>query len=139
MIRATHIDNDVGRGIPLGKCRHHEGKVNEIPDWAITVFLLCFSAVPLLFVFLGVGVVRVLLWARKHGEWVMGKVVEVKEVYNRDRECTHDISYQQIFEFAAQDGTLLRGEAVSFGQKNRYPVGSQREVLVDFDKPEMAV
>lgn len=44
---------------------------------------------------------------------------------------------QPIFEFAAQDGALLRGEAVSFGQKNRYPVGSQWEVLVESDKPEM--
>lgn len=113
--------------------------MDEIPDWMLAVIMLCFMAIPLLIAFLGVGVLRGALRARKHGAWVMGTVVEVKTIHNLGTYGMQQFSYQPIFEFAALDGTTLRGEAGSYGHTNRYPVGSQREVLVDFDKPDMVL
>lgn len=75
--------------------------------------------------------------ARKHGAWVMGTVVEVKTIHSLGQQDAQKYSYQPIFEFAAQDSTTLRGATGSYGQSNRYPVGSQRQILVDLDKPDM--
>jgi Protein of unknown function (DUF3592) len=109
----------------------------EMSDWVLAVIMLVFMAIPLLIGFLGVKTLRGALRARKHGAWVMGTVVEVKTIHSLGQRDGQQYSYQPIFEFAAPDGTTLRGEAGSYGQTNRYPVGSQREVLVDFDKPDM--
>jgi len=111
--------------------------MNEMPDWVLAVILLCCIAILLLIPYLGVNVLRGALRARKHGTWVMGTVVEVKTIHSLGQQGAQKISYQPIFEFAAQDGTILRGYAGSYGHTNSYPVGSQREVLVDFDKPDM--
>lgn len=111
--------------------------MNEMSDWVLAVIVLVFMAVPLLIGVLGVKTLRGALRARKNGAWVMGTVVEVKETYNVGDGGMQKTLYQPIFEFAAPDGTTLRGAAGSYGQSNRYPVGSQREVLVDFDKPDM--
>jgi hypothetical protein len=67
----------------------------------------------------------------------MGTVVEVKTIHSLGQQDGQQYSYQPIFEFAALDGTTLCGAAGSYGQSNRYPVGSQRQVLVDLDKPDM--
>lgn len=109
----------------------------EMSDWVLTVIMLVFMAIPLLIGFLGVKTLRGALRARKHGTWVMGTVVEVKTIHSLGQQDGQQYTYQPIFEFAAPDGTTLRGAAGSFGQTDRYPVGSQREVLVDFDKPDM--
>jgi uncharacterized protein DUF3592 len=109
----------------------------EMSDWVLIVIMLVFMAIPLLIGFLGVKTLHGALRARKHGTWVMGTVVEVKTIHSLGQRDGQQYSYQPIFEFAAPDGTTLRGAAGSYGQSNRYPVGSQREVLVDFDKPDM--
>lgn len=106
-------------------------------DWVLAAILLVIMAIPLLIGFLGVKTLRGAVRARKHGAWVMGTVVEVKTIHSLGQQDAQKYSYQPIFEFAAPDGTTLRGAAGSYGQSNRYPVGSQREVLVDFDTPDM--
>lgn len=109
----------------------------EMSDWVLAVIVLVLMVVPLLIGFLGVKTLRGALRARKHGAWVMGIVVEVKTIHSLGQQDGQQYSYQPIFEFAAPDRTTLRGAAGSYGQSNRYPVGSQREVLVNFDKSDM--
>ncbi|MEL6737101.1 MAG: DUF3592 domain-containing protein [Pseudomonadota bacterium] len=110
-----------------------------IPDWIIFVVLLCFAAVPLAIGYFGIGVVRGALRARKHGVWVTGTVVDVKAIHNVGTHGPDQFSYQPIFEFAAPDGQVLRGAAGSYGNTNRYTVGDEREVLVDFDNPDIVL
>ena len=110
-----------------------------MPDWVFSVVLLCFAAVPLVIGCLGIGVVRGALRARKHGVWVTGTAVEVKTIHYVGSHGPDQFSYQPIFEFAAPDGMVLRGAAASYGNTNRYAVGDEREVLVNFDNPEIVL
>jgi hypothetical protein len=112
--------------------------MNDTPGWVSALFFAGFVLFPLLIAYLGVNVVRGALRFRKHGVGVMGTVVEVKTIHHvGEAHDMHRYSYQPIFEFEAPDGTMLRGEAGSYGYTDKYPAGTQREILVDFAKPEM--
>ncbi|MEM9678115.1 MAG: DUF3592 domain-containing protein [Pseudomonadota bacterium] len=113
--------------------------MDNMPDWIISVVLLCFAAIPLAIGYFGIGVVRGALRARKHGVWVTGTVIEVKTIHHVGSHGPDQFSYQPIFEFAAPDGQVLRSAAGSYGNTNRYTVGDKREVLVDFDNPDIVL
>jgi hypothetical protein len=114
--------------------------MEEMPGWVFALIIVCFIVLPLLIVFAGVVVVRGALRFRKHGVWVTGTVAEVKTIHNvGEVHAFERYSYQPIFEFEAPDGTMLRGEAGSYGHTNDSPVGTQRQILVDFDNPGMVL
>jgi len=79
------------------------------------------------------------LRASKPGKWVMGTLVEVNATHSLGQQGAKKYSYQPIIEFAAPDGTTLRGEAGNYRHACRYPAGSQCKVLVEFDKRDMVV
>lgn len=110
--------------------------MEDIPDGALAAIMLFFMLIPLVFAYFGVVVLCGALRVLKHGQWVMGTVVEVKEIYHFGKIGAQQYSYQPIFEFTAPDGARLRGGAGNYGNTNPYPVGSQRKVLVDFDNPD---
>ena len=98
---------------------------------------LCFLAIPLLFAYFGLTLVLGAWRLRRHGVWVMGTVVEVRTIESLGENGLHRFSYQPIFEFRDPDGTVLRGAAGSYGNTNTDPVGSQRDILVDFSNPDL--
>ncbi|MEM1040530.1 MAG: DUF3592 domain-containing protein [Pseudomonadota bacterium] len=65
--------------------------------------------------------------------------VGVKTIHHVGSHGPDQFSYQPIFEFAAPNGTVLRGEAGSYGNTNRHAVGDRREVLMDFDNPDIVL
>ena len=111
--------------------------MNEMPIWVIAVIALLFVILPLLVGFLGLHIVSGAIRMRRHGKWVSGTVVEVKEIRHLGKNPPYNYSYQQVFEFAAPDGRLLRGVAGSYNHQNSMPVGTRRDILVDFGRPEM--
>ena len=112
--------------------------MEDTPFWLYALVIVCFVLFPLLIAFFGLKVFLGALRFRKHGVWVPGTVVEVKKIRGvGETNSIDEYSYQPIFEFEAPDGSKLRGEAGSYGHTNEYPVGSQREILVDFENPDM--
>ncbi|WP_323770737.1 DUF3592 domain-containing protein [Antarctobacter sp.] len=111
--------------------------MDTLPDWVLAVIMLFCIALALLFAVLGFGVLRSALRALKHGTWVVGTVIEVKQIYHAGQVNSQKFSYQPIYEFAAPDGLLLRGEAGSYDHTNGTMVGSQQKILVDFEKPDI--
>ena len=96
----------------------------------LTIFML--GVLPWIFVAVGAGLIWKAHSFMKSAIRLTGTVTGVYEStsYNSDRN-TYVTTYQPVFEFTLPDGRVAEGKTFISGTGRNFPVGTQKEVLVD--------
>lgn len=105
--------------------------------WEQALIFFMLGVLP--WIFVGVG--GYLIWSAhkfvQRSLKVTGTVVGVHEKtsYNSDRN-TRTTTYQPVFEYTLPDGRVAQGKTFISSTGRNFPVGTQKEILVDPDRPD---
>ena len=109
----------------------------EDGSWEKLVVMLTLGVLP--WVFVGVG--AFLVWrARRFTARAIrltGTVIGVHQSssYNHNTN-SHSTTYQPVFAFTLPDGREAQGKTFLAASGRNFPVGTEKEILVDPDKPD---
>jgi len=111
--------------------------MDTLPPWVLALIFVLFVALPIGIFVIGGRLILMTLRFKERAQPTSGTVVEVKETYNIGEDNVDRYTYQPAFEFASQDGRVLRGTSASSGSNMNYDIGSIHTILVDFENPSI--
>ncbi|PVH30028.1 DUF3592 domain-containing protein [Pararhodobacter oceanensis] len=110
--------------------------MSDLPAWLQLLIYVCFVILPAIIMLAGCGMLARVWRFRQACETVTGTVVEIITHRHFGSGRAETLYYQPSFEFSAPDGSTLRALAASCGVNMQYPIGSTREILVNFNAPK---